>query len=126
MAGYGSANAHTDEGGVLGRTARIRGRVHGTGDLRVEGQIEGDVRVSGELAIDEGAAITGDVDANAVTIQGAVTGDVSARGVVAIGATARVFGNVGGAEVSLDEGAVFAGRIEAEFDLPPELSGRAR
>lgn len=126
MAGYASASARTDEGGVLGRTTRVRGRVHGTGDLRVEGQIEGDVRVSGELAVDEGGAITGDVDAGAVTIHGALTGDVSARGAVAIGASARVFGNMGGAEVSLEEGAVFAGRIEAEFELPPELSGRAR
>lgn len=126
MSRYGSAGAGTDEGGVVGRTTRVRGRVHGAGDLRVEGQIEGDVRVSGELAIDEGAQITGDVDANGVTIHGALTGDVSARGAVVIGATARVFGDLGGSEVSLEEGAIFAGRIEAEFELPPELSGRTR
>ena len=38
--------------------------------------------------------------------------------------SARVTGDMLGAEVILEEGAVFTGRIEAEFDLPAELTGR--
>lgn len=109
---------------VLGRGTRVRGRVGGEGSLRVEGQIEGDVAVGGDLAVEEGAAITGDVSARAVTISGALKGDVSARGAVAIRSTAKVAGNMGGSEVSLEEGASFSGRIEAEFDLPSELVAR--
>jgi cytoskeletal protein CcmA (bactofilin family) len=109
---------------VLGRGARVRGRVSGDGDLRVEGQIEGDVMLSGELSIDETGSITGDVDAASVTIAGALQGNVAARGAVTIRAGAKVEGNMGGAEVSLEEGASFAGRIEAEFDLPAELMPR--
>lgn len=109
---------------VLGRGSRVRGRVSGDGDLRVEGQIEGDVTLSGELSIDDTGSITGDVDAASVTIAGALQGNVAARGVVTIRAGAKVEGNMGGAEVSLEEGASFAGRIEAEFDLPAELMPR--
>ena len=116
----------TQAGGssVLGAGVRIRGRVQGSGDLRVEGQIEGDVSVSGDLAVEPGASITGDVDAASVVVSGALQGDVAARGTVAIRSGARVVGNMGGAEVSLEEGAAFTGRIEAEFDLPAELSTR--
>lgn len=106
---------------VLGRGARVRGRVGGDGDLRVEGQVEGDVRISGQLAIEEGGAVTGDVEASAVVIGGALTGDVSARGAVTIRAGAKVEGALGGAEVVLEEGASFIGRIDAEFDMPAEL-----
>jgi cytoskeletal protein CcmA (bactofilin family) len=109
---------------VLGRGARVRGRVSGDGDLRVEGQIEGGVTLSGELAIDETGSITGDIDAESVSIAGVLLGNVVARGAVMIRAGARVEGNMGGAEVTLDEGASFAGRIEAEFDLPAELMPR--
>lgn len=109
---------------VLGRGARVRGRVSGDGDLQVEGQIEGDVTLSGELSIDEAGSITGDVDAAAVTIAGALQGNVASRGAVTIRAGAKVEGNMGGAEVSLEEGASFVGRIEAEFDLPAELMPR--
>ena len=68
---------------VLGKGARVRGRVQGSGDLQVHGQIEGDVTVTGDLAIEDGGIITGDVDAASVTIGGSLTGDVAARGPVA-------------------------------------------
>jgi cytoskeletal protein CcmA (bactofilin family) len=109
---------------VLGPGARVRGRVHGEGALRVEGHVEGDVAVSGELTIEEGGGVVGDVEAAAVAVSGELTGDVAARGPVTIRATAKVTGNMGGAEVSLEEGAQFSGRIEAEFDMPAELTSR--
>ena len=112
-----------DAPSVLGRGARVRGRIGGEGDLRIEGQVEGDVSVSGDLSIEEGASVTGDVGAAAVVVSGALRGDVTAHGAVAVRATAEVSGNLTGAEVSLDEGASFHGRIEAEFDLPAELEG---
>ncbi len=108
-------------GSVLGRGTRVRGRVHGDGDLRVEGAVEGDVNVSGELLIDEGAEVQGNVEAAVVTISGALTGDVSSRGGVAVRASAKVLGNLGSPEVSLEEGAEFSGRIDADFELPAEL-----
>ncbi len=109
---------------VLGRGSRVRGHVKGEGDLRVLGDLEGDVQITGDLAIEDGASITGDIGARGVTIRGGLTGDVSASGAVAILAGAKVTGNMGGAEVSLDEGAAFSGRIEAEFELPQELLSR--
>lgn len=118
------SNTSDGDESVLGRTARVRGRVGGEGSLRVEGTIEGNVAVGGDLAVEEGASITGDVEARGVTISGALTGDVAARGAVAIRSTAKVAGNMGGSEVSLEEGAAFTGRIEAEFELPPELVTR--
>jgi cytoskeletal protein CcmA (bactofilin family) len=122
LAAVQSAPSDSSES-VLGRGTRVRGRVQGDGDLRIEGQVEGNVSVSGELSLEEGATITGDVEAAAVTISGALTGDVTAQGPVAIRVGARVTGNLGGTEVSLEEGAEFFGRIEAEFELPDELTG---
>ncbi|MBK9262705.1 MAG: polymer-forming cytoskeletal protein [Polyangiaceae bacterium] len=110
-------------GSVLGRGTRVRGRIQGDGDLRIEGGVEGDVSVSGELVVEEGAEVQGNVDAATVTISGALTGDVSSRGGIVVRASAKVAGSLGGPEVSLEEGAEFSGRIEADFDLPAELLG---
>lgn len=113
----------SEDASILGRGARVRGRIAGDGDLRVEGQVEGDVSISGELTLEEGSSITGDVDAGTVVVGGALKGDVAARGPVAVRATAQVEGDLAGTEVSLDEGASFHGRIDAEFDLPADLGG---
>lgn len=109
---------------LLGRGTRVRGRIHGEGALRIEGAVEGDVQVGGDLEIDEGGSVAGEVEAGAIVIAGQLTGDVAARGAVTLRATARVQGDLAGTEVILEEGAVYAGRIEAEFDLPAELSAR--
>ena len=105
---------------LLGRGVRVRGRVNGDGDLRVEGSVEGELVISGGLTIEEGASVKGDVGASSVVVAGVLAGDVDSRGPVVIRATAKVEGNLGAAEVSIEEGASFAGRLEAEFELPEE------
>lgn len=108
---------------VIGRTTRVRGRVSGDGDLLVEGIVEGDIAVRGDVTLEGGARAASNVDAEAVLVRGELEGDVRARGVVRIESGARVRGDVHGELVAIDEGAEFAGRLDADFELPPELSG---
>jgi len=115
----------TTESNVLGRGLRVRGRLSGGSDLRIEGEIEGDVNVGGALELASTASVTGNVIAKSVDIGGALTGDVQSDGAVVIRTGARVTGDMNGAEVALEEGAVFTGRIEADFELPDGLGGES-
>jgi cytoskeletal protein CcmA (bactofilin family) len=108
---------------VIGRTTRVRGRVSGDGDLLVEGTIEGDISVRGDLTVEGGARAASNVEAKAVVVRGELEGDVRAQGVVHIASGAKVRGDVHGEAVAIDEGAEFAGRLDADFELPPELTG---
>ena len=121
------ASSSTSQGGiaVLGKGAHIRGRIAGDGDLRVEGSISGGVSLKGDLVVSDGAEIVADVEARAVTVEGSIEGDISATSSVAIGASARVSGAIRGASISIEEGANVSGRIEADFELPPELGGKS-
>jgi cytoskeletal protein CcmA (bactofilin family) len=111
----------------VGSGARIRGKIHGEGDLIVEGHVEGDVAIRGDLTIAEGASVSSEaVEAQAVTISGTLEGDVAATGQVRLAAGARVRGNLRGTAVSIEDGARFSGRLDCEFDLPPELGGSSR
>ena len=89
---------------TIGRAARVRGRITGEGDLLVEGSVEGDIHVGGD-----------------VTLSGVVEGDIESRGTVHIVSGARVRGNVRSEEISLDEGAEFAGELASDFELPADL-----
>ncbi len=108
---------------IVGANARIRGRITGEGDLVIDGTVEGDVAVRGALTIGATGRAASNVDAEAVTIDGQLEGDVVARGIVRIGPSARVRGDMHGEAISIEEGAEFVGRLDAEFDLPPELAG---
>jgi|SRR5580692_10515530 cytoskeletal protein CcmA (bactofilin family) len=111
-------------GARIGSGARVRGRVHGDGDLVVEGAIEGDLAIRGELTIAEGGSVSGEsIEAQSVTVAGSLDGDVASTGPVRLVAGSRVRGNLRGSTVGIDEGARFSGRLECEFDLPAELGG---
>lgn len=119
------ARAKADAGreAVIGKSTRVRGRVSGDGDLRLEGSVEGDIALSGDLTIAEGARASSNVEARAVTVSGELEGDVRASGIVHIESGARVRGDMRGESVAIDDGAEFTGRLDAEFELPPELGG---
>jgi cytoskeletal protein CcmA (bactofilin family) len=119
--------ANRDAVARIGSTARIRGRIQGEGDLVIEGQVQGDVALRGDLTITDGASLSSDVvEAHAITVAGSLEAEVSASGPVQLAASARVRGNLRSGGVSIEEGAHFVGRLECEFDLPPELGGTAR
>src|ERR1700742_11760 len=108
----------------IGAGARVRGRIHGEGDLLVEGRVEGNVALRGDLTIAEGAVVSSDeVEAHAVTIAGSFEAELTASGAVHLTPTARVRGNLRGSAVVIDDGARFAGRLDSDFELPPELGG---
>ena len=119
------ARTRTGGGGeaVIGRSTRVRGRVSGDGDLRLEGTVEGDISLTGELTITDGARATSNVEARGVTVGGELEGVIRANGLVRIESGARVRGDIQGELVAIDDGAEFNGRLLAEFDLPEELGG---
>jgi cytoskeletal protein CcmA (bactofilin family) len=119
--GPGGADAHEAR---IGSAARVRGRVQGDGDLLVEGHVEGDVTLRGDLTIADGASVTSEtVTAHGIVVAGTLEGNVVASGAVRFAAGARVRGDVQGSAVAIDDGARFSGRLDCEFELPPELGG---
>ena len=111
----------------IGSAARVRGRIQGDGDLLVEGHVEGNVTLRGDLTIAEGGTVASEtVTAHAVLVAGTLEGNVTASGPVRFASGARVRGDVQGSAVAIDDGAHFSGRLECEFELPPELGGASQ
>ncbi len=108
----------------IGSAARVRGRIHGDGNLVVEGHVEGSVTLRGDLTIGEGGRVESElVTAHAVFIAGTLEGSVVASGPVRLSSSARVRGDLQASAVAIDDGARFSGWLVCEFDLPPELGG---
>jgi cytoskeletal protein CcmA (bactofilin family) len=111
----------------IGSGARVRGRIQGDGDLIVEGHVEGNVTLRGDLTIAEGASVASEtVTAHAVVVAGTLEGNLTASGLVRLAPGARVKGDVQGTAVAIDDGAHFSGRLDCEFELPPELGGASQ
>jgi cytoskeletal protein CcmA (bactofilin family) len=115
-----SRSANT-EASTLGRGISIKGRISGGGDLTIEGQIEGEIAIEGELRVTEQAEVRAKVDAGSATIEGLFEGELNAAGLVKAGANATVLGTINAGGFAVERGATVSVEIANDFDLPAEL-----
>ena len=74
---------HPHEVSVVGTGTRITGRISGSGALRIEGRVKGDVNVNGDTEIAEGASVEGNLNGESLDIAGSLLGDARA-GAIAV------------------------------------------
>ncbi|MGR3501478.1 bactofilin family protein [Pseudaestuariivita sp.] len=99
---------------VLSSDLHITGNIKTTGDIQVEGTVEGDIRAH-LLTIGESATIKGEVMADDVVVNGRVVGKV--RGLkVRLTATARVEGDIIHKTIAIESGAHFEGSVQRQDD----------
>ncbi|MCT4558874.1 MAG: polymer-forming cytoskeletal protein [Pelagimonas sp.] len=107
---------------VLSADLHVTGNIKTTGDIQVEGTVEGDIRAH-LLTIGETATIKGEVIADDVVINGRIVGRV--RGLkVRLTATARVEGDIIHKTIAIESGAHFEGSVQRQDD--PLNGGKAR
>lgn len=85
----------------------INGTLASTGDMQIDGRVEGDVRSVG-LVIGDKAEIHGEIYAEDVTIRGKVVGRIHARKIT-LAATSHVEGDILHEAFSVESGAFFEG-----------------
>jgi cytoskeletal protein CcmA (bactofilin family) len=97
---------------IIGRETRIRGRVTGAQDVEVQGHIEGELVVTGDVSVDNTATIAADVRGRRITVRGAIKGDVSADEAIALEDGARVVGDLRAPRVAIARGGLVKGYVE--------------
>ncbi len=99
---------------VLSSDITITGNVRSSGDIQVEGTIEGDIRAQ-MLIVGEGATVKGEVVAEDVVVHGRVIGRL--RGLkVRLSNTARVEGDIVHKTIAIESGAHFEGSVQRQDD----------
>ncbi|HEY9039757.1 MAG TPA: polymer-forming cytoskeletal protein [Roseovarius sp.] len=107
---------------VLSADLHVTGNMKTTGDIQVEGTVEGDIRAH-LLTIGETATIKGEVIADDVVINGRIVGRV--RGLkVRLTSTARVEGDIIHKTIAIESGAHFEGSVQRQDD-PLNPKGKA-
>ena len=108
---------------VLSNDLHVVGNLKTTGDIQVEGTVEGDIRAH-LLTIGESATIKGEVVADDVVINGRIVGRV--RGLkVRLTATARVEGDIIHKTIAIESGAHFEGSVQRQDDPLNKTDGKS-
>ncbi|MDF2960534.1 MAG: polymer-forming cytoskeletal protein [Paenibacillus sp.] len=94
---------------LFGEKTLFEGNCTSDADMRIEGEVVGDLRTTGEVVIGEKGFVRSTVTAKDVTIAGRMEGTVKAEGIVRITATGRLTGTVQAGSLIIEKGALFQG-----------------
>jgi cytoskeletal protein CcmA (bactofilin family) len=97
---------------VIGRSTRVHGRVTGEGDLEVDGFVDGEVTVGGDVTVDAHGMVGAGVHGRRIVVRGAVKGDLIGEEAVLLEEGARVVGDVRAPRVAIAPGALVRGFVE--------------
>src|SRR5215472_340212 len=95
----------------LGPRDILQGRLEVQGDLRIAGNVEGDLKASGDVTVDAGATIQAAIEGSNIAVRGNVTGNVTARKRLTLGGSGRLNGDVRVARLTVEDGATLNGNV---------------
>lgn len=99
---------------VLGPKDSLNGKLTIEGELRIEGNVEGELVVGGDVQIERAATVKARVEAQNVTVRGSVEGDVVARGKLVLSGSGHLAGNVQIQSLSIEDGATLNGNVSMQ------------
>ena len=116
-----------DAASLIDRHSAFDGNFRSQRDLRVEGELKGNVTCEGTLFISEGATVAAMVDAEHITVAGDLSGEIRCRGRLQILPSGRVRAKVSTGSLVIQEGAVYEGSLEMagiELSAPRPLRAK--
>lgn len=94
---------------VIGEGTRILGHISSNGDLRIDGNIEGDVLTSGKCVLGVTGTIKGNIDAKNADISGKVDGDIKIKDLLLVKSSGKINGDIITAKIVVENGGEFNG-----------------
>ncbi|MCE2876227.1 MAG: polymer-forming cytoskeletal protein [Bacteroidota bacterium] len=106
---------------IIGQGTRITGDLISNGDFRVDGAIEGNVKVGQRLVIGGTGKILGNIEADSATVAGHIKGNLTVKNVLELKPSAKIDGDIITNKMVIEAGAQFNGRctMNVAVSVPP-------
>jgi cytoskeletal protein CcmA (bactofilin family) len=101
---------------VIAAELTIEGKIEGAGHVRIAGSFKGDVHVQGNLTIEAGARVTGQVRANVVVVGGELHGNIDGASRVELLESGIIAGDVKAGSLAVAAGSRMRGQVEFGWD----------
>jgi cytoskeletal protein CcmA (bactofilin family) len=101
---------------IIASGLSIEGKIIGSGHVRVAGKFKGDVQVEGNLHIDAGARVEGQVRASEVIVTGELQGNIESAKRVELQQGGTITGDVKAGSLTVAPGSRMRGSVDFGFD----------
>lgn len=109
----GIGNKHSGSEGsainLIGNGTSITGDIQSSGDVRIDGVLNGNITLNGRLVVGAHGKIEGNVICQNADISGEIKGKVQVAEMLALKNSAKILGDIVTGKISIEPGAVFTG-----------------
>ncbi len=98
----------------IGKDMYIKGDLHSLGSIFIDGRVEGNIVCQAEVTVSEHAVVKANITAKYILINGEVQGEVESLEGLKINSTGKVFGNIRGDRLIIEEGGVYQGHVNMD------------
>jgi cytoskeletal protein CcmA (bactofilin family) len=120
----GGAMADNGEVTIVGAGARLEGNVVSAGNLRIDGQVKGQINAEGDVALSPQSQVEADIRAQNVSIAGRFKGSINVKGKAHLARGGRIDGDITSKTLVVEEGGVFHGQSIMDGSSQPEAAAR--
>ena len=104
---------------VIASDLTIEGKIIGTGHVRIAGRFKGDVQVDGNVTLDSGAHLEGQVRASVVVVGGELLGNIENAKRVELLESGVISGDVKAGSLTVAAGSRMRGQVEFGWEGEP-------
>jgi len=102
---------------IIGQGTSVEGSLSTSGNLRVEGRVNGDIQTKAKAVLGDTSVVEGSIIAQTAEIGGEVRGTIKVSGLLTLKATAAVNGNITASKLVFEAGARFDGKCSMGTSL---------
>ena len=121
-------NHSTVDTTFIATDCQITGNLKVKGDIRIDGNVEGNILATGAVIVGQSANIKANIEGKIVILAGEAHGDVKSYDLLELASSARLYGNICTQQLKIDQGAIFVGNSKLNEDkintneTTPEIS----
>ena len=102
--------AENGEVTIVGTGARLEGNVVSAGNLRIDGQVKGQINADGDVVLSPQSQVEADIRSQNVSVAGRFKGNILVKGKAHLARGGRMDGNITSKTLVVEEGGVFHGQ----------------
>jgi len=110
---------------LIGTGTEIKGNVKSSGDIRIDGFLNGNLNTKGKLVIGESGRVKGEVFCKSSDIEGTIEGKVNVAELLTLKTSARVNGDIKTGRLAIEPGSAFTGNCIMTDGTESPKSGKS-
>ena len=102
---------------LISNGTEITGNILSTGDIRIDGVLNGNLTTKGKVVIGPSGKVKGEVVCKNLEVSGVIEGKVAVENLLNLKSSSKIYGEIATSRLSIEPGALFTGTCKMNEEV---------